>query len=118
MRAGLIRSCSQHVPEKAVNLADVLAQPVVDPIHRELEAVCQELGKVRLSHGGKKTYHLMVGCYFLDLANVLGSIAACLQFPIASVLCGGRFGPVRGLRTRYEMAWRTGRRGGLPVVCI
>ncbi len=81
VRAGLIRSCSQHVPEKAVNLADVLAQPVVDPIHRELEAVCQELGKVRLSRGGKKTYHLMVGCYFLDLANVWRSLRRVCNSP-------------------------------------
>ena len=34
VRDGLIRSCSQHVPEKAVDLEEVLSRPEVEPIRR------------------------------------------------------------------------------------
>lgn len=70
VRRHLIRSCTQHVPEKAVNLRAVLSDPVLEPIRSELTAVCEQLARVRLSKGGKKTYHLMVACYFNDLARV------------------------------------------------
>jgi hypothetical protein len=70
VRKHLVRSCSQHVPEKAVNLDAVLASPELEPLRSELAEVCRELGVVRESKGGKKTYHLMVACYFRDLALV------------------------------------------------
>ena len=74
VRRHLVRSCTQHVPEKAVNLQAVLADPVLDPIRSELTIVCEELAKIRISKGGKKTYHLMVACYFNDLAQVWRSL--------------------------------------------
>ena len=70
VRCHLLRSCSQHVPERTVNLPEVLADPVLDPIRAEISDVCEQLAEVRLTKGGKKTYHLMVACYFLDLARV------------------------------------------------
>ena len=39
------------------------------------------IGKVRLSRGGKKTYHLMVACYFLDLAKVWKSLRRVCDSP-------------------------------------
>ena len=39
------------------------------PIRGELVPVCNELAAIRLTKGGKKTYHLMVACYFADLAR-------------------------------------------------
>lgn len=70
VRRHLIRSCTQHVPEKAVDLQAILSDPVLDSIRSELTIVCEELAKIRLTKGGKKTYHLMVACYFNDLARV------------------------------------------------
>ena len=70
VRQHLIRSCSQHVPERAINLDEMLASPEVEPIRKELEIVCRELAEVRKTKGGKKTYHLMIACYFRDLAQV------------------------------------------------
>ena len=70
VRRRLLRSCTQHVPDSAVDLKGVLARPELDPIRDELQPVCGELGQVRLTRGGKKTYHNMIGCYFLDLARV------------------------------------------------
>ena len=70
IRRHLLRSCTQHVPDRAVDLADVLARPELAPIRGEIGSVCEELGEVRLNRGGKKTYHNMIGCYFLDLAKV------------------------------------------------
>lgn len=70
IRQHLLRSCTQHVPDRAIDLAGVLARPELDPIRNELQSVCRELGEVRLTRGGKKTYHNMIGCYFLDLAQV------------------------------------------------
>jgi hypothetical protein len=81
VRRHLIRSCTQHVPEKAVNLRSVLADPVLDPIRSEITAICEELAKVRLSKGGKKTYHLMVACYFNDLARVWTALRRVCSSP-------------------------------------
>jgi hypothetical protein len=65
----LVRSCSQHVPERAANLDEVLGASELGPIRSELAPICHQLADVRLTKGGKKTYHLMVACYFLDLAK-------------------------------------------------
>lgn len=70
IRRHLVRSCSQHVPERSIHLADVLRQPELAPIREDLSEVCGRLEEIRLTKGGKKTYHLMVACYFLDLALV------------------------------------------------
>jgi len=74
VRRHLIRSCSQHVPERSMCLEDVLVEQPLAPIRTELSDVCNELGEVRKSKGGKKTYHLMVACYFRDLALVWQSL--------------------------------------------
>lgn len=70
VRQHLLRSCTQHVPNKAVDLDAVLDSPELTPIGSELRNVCERLSEIRLSRGGKKTYHNMVACYFLDLARV------------------------------------------------
>ena len=93
VRGGLVRSCSQHVPEKAVDLEDVLSQPEVEPIRAELESVCRELGEVRLLRGGKKTYHLMVACYFLDLAKVWKSLRRVCDSPARACFVVGDSAP-------------------------
>lgn len=74
VRQHLLRSCTQHVPDREVDLPAVLASVELDPIRNELVPVCEELGEIRLTRGGKKTYHNMVGCYFLDLARVWHSL--------------------------------------------
>jgi hypothetical protein len=85
VRSALVRSCSQHVPEKAVSLPAVLAEPELRPIRDEIAAVCDRLAEVRLLKGGKKTYHLMVACYFYDLAQVWRSLRRVCSSP--SRLC-------------------------------
>ena len=81
IRRHLLRSCTQHVPDRAVDLAATLVSPELDPIRNELRAVCGELGRVRLTRGGKKTYHNMIGCYFLDLARVWRSLRRVCESP-------------------------------------
>jgi hypothetical protein len=68
VRSHLIRSCSQSVPERAVDLEATLASSELAPIRDALAGVCQKLAEVRETKGGKKTYHLMIACYFRDLA--------------------------------------------------
>jgi hypothetical protein len=68
------------VPENAVGLNSVLQQPEVDSIRTELTDVCRELASIRESKGGRKTYHLMIACYFRDLALVWRSLRrVCLD---------------------------------------
>jgi DNA modification methylase len=69
VRKYLVRACSQHVPPKSVNLDEVLETPELAVIRDEITPVCRELSSVRLERGGKKTYHNMVACYFLDMAQ-------------------------------------------------
>ena len=70
VRQHLLRSCTQQVPDTAVDLDSILDRSELHPIRDEVKSVCQELGAVRLTRGGRKTYHNMVACYFLDLAQV------------------------------------------------
>lgn len=81
VRRYLVRSCTQHVPERAVSLQRVLSAPQLEPIRTEIVSICDRLGKVRLSKGGKKTYHLMVACYFYDLARVWASLRRVCDSP-------------------------------------
>jgi hypothetical protein len=85
VRRHLIRSCSQHVPESAVNLEQTLSAPELQAIRNEITEVCRQLARVRLQKGGKKTYHLMVAAYFLDLAQVWQALRRTCQRP--SRLC-------------------------------
>jgi hypothetical protein len=81
VRRHLVRSCSQHVPEKAVNLEGVLANPLLEPIGDEIGEVCRQLADIRLTKGGKKTYHLMIACYFSDLAQVWRALRRVCDTP-------------------------------------
>jgi len=81
VRKYLVRSCSQHVPEKAVKLEEVLENETLKPIRDEISAVCKELSTIRLKKGGKKTYHLMVACYFHDLAQVWSQLRRVCATP-------------------------------------
>lgn len=81
VRKHLVRSCSQHVPNGAVRLATVLNAPELSPICDEISSICGELDRVRESRGGKKTYHLMIACYFLDLARVWRALRRVCDSP-------------------------------------
>jgi hypothetical protein len=74
VRRHLVRSCSQHVPERTIDLGSVLGSSELAPIRSEIEPVCRQLAEVRKTKGGKKTYHLMIACYFRDLSLVWQSL--------------------------------------------
>lgn len=81
VRRHLVRSCTQHVPERAMNLHALLADPSLSPIRRDLSPVCERLAEARLSKGGRKTYHLMIACYFLDLARTWSALRRVCDTP-------------------------------------
>jgi hypothetical protein len=81
VRKHLVRSCSQHVPEKAASLAEILGSPELSPICPELSPICEQLAEIRLTKGGRKTYHLMVACYFLDLARTWDALRRACATP-------------------------------------
>jgi hypothetical protein len=70
VRDFLMRSCTQQVPEKSIEIDSILSENNLLPIRSELSNVCHELADIRKTRGGKKTYHNMVACYFSDLAKV------------------------------------------------
>lgn len=70
VRPTIMRSCSQHSAGDKIVLDQILEEPQLKPIIDELTIVTRELEKVRLTKGGKKTYHTMIAAYFLDLANI------------------------------------------------
>ncbi len=81
VRHRLVRSCSQHVPESAVDLEKILAGPELDPIRANLTEVCLQLARIRQGKGGRKTYHLMVACYFQDIARVWRALRRVCKQP-------------------------------------
>ena len=70
VRQYLLRSCTQHVPDRDVDLGAILSKDELEPIRNELQIVCDELGRVKSTRGGKKTYNNMIGCYFFDISKV------------------------------------------------
>lgn len=85
VRQHLIRSCTQHVPERTIDLPEIMATSELRAIRSELEEVCSKLAVIRKTKGGKKNYHLMVACYFRDLALVWKSLRRVCSSP--SRLC-------------------------------
>jgi hypothetical protein len=81
VRQHLIRSCSQHVPERSVNLEKTLSAPALTVLRDELTSVCKQLARLRQQKGGKKTYHLMIAAYFLELAHVWQALRRVCQKP-------------------------------------
>ena len=70
VRKHLVCSCSQHSAADRMDLGQVLGNDQIEPIKAELEQVCAQLDEVRLTKGGRKTYHTMVAAYFSGLASV------------------------------------------------
>ena len=81
VRRHLVCSCSQHVSEKSMGLSSILSVPELEPIRAEISAVCGKLAEVRLTKGGRKTYHLMVACYFRDLAQAWRALRRVCKTP-------------------------------------
>ena len=74
VRKYLVRSCSQHSAAEKLKLHDILQDEILKPIHYDLSKACLELAKIRLTRGGKKTYHTMAAAYFKDLGYVFKSL--------------------------------------------
>lgn len=70
VRKHLVCSCSQHSAADRLKLVEQLQDARLDVIGEELASVCAELEQVRLTKGGRKTYHTMVAAYFTDLSRV------------------------------------------------
>lgn len=74
VRKYLIRACTQQVADLNGLGEEILANPLLTPIHSELKVAFSELAKERLKHGGKKAYHLMIVAYFKDMADMFVSL--------------------------------------------
>lgn len=74
VRQYLIRSCSQHSAAEKLTLSQILENEFVKPIYKDLSKACNELAEIRLTKGGRKTYHTMAAAYFFDLAKVFHSL--------------------------------------------
>lgn len=74
VRTYLVRLCSQHSAADKLHLDDVLSETVLAPIKRDLSEACQQLAEIRLTKGGRKTYHTMAAAYFRDIAYVFKAL--------------------------------------------
>lgn len=74
VRKYLICSSSQHSSKDKLDLDELLARPVNEPIRKELTEVCQELSVVRGTKGGNKTYHTMIAAYFCDMGETFNAL--------------------------------------------
>lgn len=70
VRKYLVRSCTQHVTKLRNETYNLLEDPLLEPIRKEIIGVCMALEAEREVHAGKKTYHTMVAAYFNDMARV------------------------------------------------
>jgi hypothetical protein len=70
IRPNLVRACTQHVASQSDVLEEMLRSAQLAPIAKELTSIVRELDSLKEKKGGKKTYHLMLACYFFDLAEV------------------------------------------------
>lgn len=74
VRPTLMRSCSQHSASDKVILEELIESSHLSCIRDEIYAVTKELSEVRLTKGGKKTYHTMIAAYFYDLAQIFENL--------------------------------------------
>lgn len=74
VRRHIVRSCSQHTAAERLKLDELLALDEVGAIRDELAVVCRELEAVRLTKGGRKTYHTMIAAYYADLSKVFRAL--------------------------------------------
>jgi hypothetical protein len=74
VRKYIVRSCSQHAAGDKLQLDTLLGNEVLLPIQEQITAACRELETVRLTKGGKKTYHTMIAAYFIDLGNIFRNL--------------------------------------------
>lgn len=74
VRVNLIHSCSQHTAAEKLSLDKLLENDRLQPIKKELTEICQQLDEIRMTKGGRKTYHTMIAAYFHDLAMVFTSL--------------------------------------------
>jgi hypothetical protein len=74
VRPTLMRSCSQHSASDKIVLEELIESSHLSCIRDEIYAVTQELSEVRLTKGGKKTYHTMIAAYFYDLAQIFENL--------------------------------------------
>jgi DNA modification methylase len=74
VRRFLVRSSSQHVSKDRLCLDSLLAESIIESISNNLNSVCQELARIRLTKGGKKKYHTMIAAYFIDMGKVFHAL--------------------------------------------
>ncbi|WP_309396998.1 hypothetical protein [Cerasicoccus maritimus] len=74
VRKNLLRSCSQHSAAERLDLNSLLKEDLLSPVIDEIRPVCETLAEVRMTKGGKKTYHTMVAAYFSDLAKIFSNL--------------------------------------------
>lgn len=71
VRKYLLVSSSQHSSREKIGMDELISCRQVRSIQNELKEVMEELSVVRLTHGGRKHYHTMIGAYFRDISLVL-----------------------------------------------
>ncbi|EPF6521104.1 hypothetical protein MKK07_002196 [Acinetobacter baumannii] len=74
VRPTLMRSCSQHSASDKVVLEELIESPYLSCIRDEIYIITKELSDIRLTKGGKKTYHTMIAAYFYDLAKIFENL--------------------------------------------
>lgn len=70
IRPNLVHSCTQMVSKYRKKTYDILEDPLLHPIRKDIFEVVSRLDEEKENHGGKKNYHTMIALYFLDLAKV------------------------------------------------
>jgi len=79
VRPTLMRSCSQHSASDKVDLEEIIESEHLSCIKNEIYTVTKDLAEIRLTKGGRKTYHTMIAAYFYDLAKVFENMRANLS---------------------------------------
>ncbi|WP_051269831.1 hypothetical protein [Flavobacterium suncheonense] len=65
----IVRACTQHVAHIKNEIDELFESECLNPIRDELKKQFDLLSIERLSHGGKKNYHLMALAYFKDMGD-------------------------------------------------
>ena len=93
VRRHLVTSCSQHASKERLQLDELLADPLLDPLGAELAETTGTLATVRKERGGQKHYHTMVAAYFLDMARTMHALRRVCRCDAALCLVIGDSAP-------------------------
>jgi hypothetical protein len=93
VRRKLIMSATTQISRRDWNLNDILDPRIPPEVQKEVQSRINDLSRIRLKKGGRKSYDILVGGYFTDMCANLSEMSRVLRAGSTYVLVLGDSAP-------------------------